>query len=110
MTISDLLLYGVLMFLGLMFTFPVLMLIWARVKDTKLELPAKTLLGLPYWIVDWIFNFTVMTVIFCPDFPENWNEITTTRLKRYRRTGSGRRLRFADFACKWLNRFDPGHC
>jgi len=98
------------MFLALMLFFPVLMTIWAKVKGTWLELPAKIVLGLPYWIVDWIFNWTVMTLVFWPDWPETIKEVTTKRMKRYLKTRTGRRLKFAKFACAWLNRFDEGHC
>lgn len=93
-----------------MLAFPVLMTIWARVRGTILEIPVKVVLGLPYWVVDWIFNWTVMTVVFWPDKPAYWKEVTTKRLKRYKKVESGRRLKFAIFACNWLNRFDDGHC
>lgn len=110
MVLTDLLLYSLYMFLGLMIFFPILMTIWAVVKGTALEVPAKIIFGLPYWIVDWVFNWTVMTVVFWPDKPEYLKEVTTKRFKRYIKTEKGRRLKFAIFCCRWLNRWDKGHC
>jgi len=106
----DFVIYSAIYFLGLTVGFAVLMTIWARVKGTVLEMPAKVVFGVPYFLADLLFNWTIMPLVFWPDFPEKWYEVTTTRMKRYRRTRTGRRKKFADWVCRWLNRWDPGHC
>lgn len=106
----DFAMYGALYFVGLMLSFAIIMTIWARVENTILEIPAKIVLGIPFVIANFLFNWTVMTPVFWPDRPEKLFEQTTSRMKRYRRTGTGRRLRFANFVCRWLNRFDEDHC
>lgn len=106
----DLVVYSAIYFLGLTGGFAVLMTIWAKVEGTILAIPVKILLGIPYTLANWLFNWTVMSIVFWPDIPLKWYEQTTTRMKRYRRTGTGRRLKFANFVCRWLNRFDEGHC
>lgn len=109
-TVSDILLFSIKLYLGLMFAFPVLMTIRSIVKDTHLELPSTIVFGIPFVIANMTFNWTVMTAVFWPDRPQAWYEQTTTRMKRYREHKTGRRLKFANFTCRWLNRFDAGHC
>jgi len=106
----DFIFYCAAYFVLLMIGFAVLMTVWAWVEDTALAIPTKIVLGIPYWACNLLFNWTIMSIVFWPDTPLTWYEPTTNRLKRYRRTGTGRRKAFADWVCNWLNRWDPKHC
>lgn len=54
----------------------------------------------------------ILNILISPVFLELPRELLlTSKLKRYRRKGSGYRLRLADSLCEnWLNPFDDGHC
>jgi len=110
MLIENLILYGFALFLILMGLFPILITIKAMVKNTRLEFPFKIIFALPYVFLDWVFNWVILSIIFFPDFPESMFELATARARRYRKIKTGRRKKFADFVCTWLNKFDPGHC
>lgn len=85
-------------------------------RDHKLTKPVY----LVFAVQDWLMNI-VMSVWFL-DLPDQWNELVTGRMKRYKEGGGyskrGLRIefieefryRFALALCKILNIWDKGHC
>ena len=81
---------------------------------TQLKWLAKAL-SVPFMIQDWIVNMVFCTLIFL-DPPRE--ALVTARMKRYKEKYSTVtynplekwRYWFAVNLCKWLNKFDRGHC
>lgn len=60
-------------------------------------------IGLPFMIIDVLYNWTVGTILFV-EFPREL--LYTSRLQRHKTYGS----EFAASCCQILNRWDEGHC
>lgn len=65
--------------------------------------PAALLLGLPFLLIDVMYNATIGTVIW-QELPREWTY--TERLKKLKARGEAEAFR----QCAVLNKFDPGHC
>jgi len=78
--------------------------------------PAFILMAIAFVIADWWVNVVISFLLLDP--PHAFNELVTTRMKRYK----AKRLtifspwwqryhyRVAVFICKQLNQYDKGHC
>jgi hypothetical protein len=108
--------------LGLFFVlfalFIILMEIKVRVVGTFWEKPFKYTLVPIFLALDWVMNWLLSPVFM--DLPAHPWEVVTGRMKRYRKLiyspefpigfWNEFRFNFAEWLCRHLNRYDPGHC
>ncbi len=91
-----------------------------RLENTKVK-PLVRIFLIPFIIGDWLWNLIGGTVVFL-DPPERLFELTTGRMKRYKLNYGyvprgvenylieSWRYGFAVQLCKFLSKFDNGHC
>lgn len=74
-----------------------------NLKGKKLWFPVALVLGVPFIILDVLYNWIFGTIIWL-ELPREF--LYTTRLKRKKAGGHEEAFR----QCKILNKYDPGHC
>lgn len=84
----------------------------AHARDDKTLTPLAQTLGYPIlfvgYVLDFIANMTVMTLVFL-ELPHEW--LVTARISRHLKESIGRRRTIAVwFRDNWLDPFDHGHC
>jgi len=72
-------------------------------KGTIFWYPAALFLGLPFLVIDVIYNAIIGTVIWL-ELPREWTY--TQRLKKLKARGEQEAFR----QCRVLSKFDPNHC
>lgn len=110
--------YLICILLSIPLSLPVLWLLYLAVMNLKRSKEAGTLstwaaiFGYPWVWVAYLVDFYCNTLLFSIllwEWPQwqNGELLVTDRLKRTRRTGSGRRLALANWFVPLLNPFDP---
>lgn len=87
--------------------FAIAMVIKHQVEGTVLYMPLFIVIGIPFLLVDVVYNALIGSFTFL-ELPK-WNRgewLYTARLQRHKALGS----KTAFEHCRKLNRWDPGHC
>lgn len=87
----------------MLIAFALVMRLDRALKGTWLWYPAALVLGLPFLILDVIYNAVIGTLIW-RELPREWTY--TERLIKLKARGEEEAFR----QCAILNRYDPGHC
>lgn len=87
----------------LLAAFALIMRLDRRFQGTWAWYAAFPLLGVPFLVLDVLYNWIVGT-IFWRELPREWTY--TQRLSRLKERGEPEAYR----QCQILNRYDPGHC
>lgn len=99
--------------------------LYFKLKNKALKTETKvddrivdTLVGLPAVIIDWKVNWLISPLFW--ELPKGNRELVTHRMARYKdysfkvvAEGSWLirwRWWFANRLCRWLSKYDPGHC
>lgn len=109
--------FSIAAFVWLLVAFVVVVRFQQKADGTKYEKLVKYLFIYPFVLCDWAFNVTVFTVFFL-DLPDEWGELVTKRMKRYKHIYHSNepnklksfRWKFATRLCKFLSKYDMGHC
>lgn len=107
----EILIYIVLTLLILSFTYVYYVAVMSfKRKWEQLSLRAR-IAAAPQVIIGILLD-VILNILMSPIFLEFPRELLlTSKLQRFRKTGSGYRLRLADSLCEnWLNPFDENHC
>lgn len=87
----------------LLVAFAILMRLDKSLKGKKLWYPVALFLGVPFLVLDVLYNWLFGTIIWW-EFPKEF--LYTDRLKRKKLEG----YEDAFEQCRMLNKFDPDHC
>lgn len=108
--------FSIAAFFWLLVAFVVVIRFQKKSEGTKFEKLVLYLFVYPFVICNWAFNMVILSVLFL-DPADEWNEVTTKRMKRYKSdytlldTGMKKfRYAFAIRLCDFLSKHDMGHC
>lgn len=87
----------------MLIAFAIVMRLDKALQGKKLWYPAALFIGLPFYILDVLYNWIIGTIIW-GELPKEWTY--TSRLKRMKARGEEEAFR----QCLILSKYDPDHC
>jgi len=84
---------------------------WVERQEGTLRKVMNVVLGVVIftgYVVDVFLNIIISPIFV--EGPKRLGETVTMRVKRYKKEETGYKLKFANWLCKLVNKFDPDHC